>query len=767
LIGDAQPFGAARQRGRLLAGAALLALLAAPAAAQTTSVPPASSGKTSSNTPGADGLDQQSFYLEADTLSQDQDTNNATAEGHVQLRYRGRTLRAQSVIYNSDTGVVTAKGDVVIVNPDGTAEFARELTLDKDLSTGVALGFSARLTSNIKLAANTVIRRSSDLTELNQAIYTPCDICAKDGNPKAPTWSIRASKATEDKRKHAIYYQNAVIQVLGVPVFYTPVFWNADADAVARSGFLTPFIQYSKRRGSSYRQPYLWVLSPSQDLLIDPIVDTDINPFLNLDWRQRFYSGALDARVGYTYEREFDNSGNLVPGSALTSRGYVLANGAFNLDSNWKWGFTAERVSDEFLFNRYDIQGVYQRRGLFDTDAGRLLSQAYAVREDQDSYISISASDFQGTRTGDVSDQLPIVAPLIEARFEPDQPILGGRLKLDGSAVVLTRPESMIDPTQPGVDSRRATAEGEWNRSFTLGDGLRIEPFGSARFDLYNVANQTPGEDAKTTPRSTETAGVDLSWPLIRQTDASTIILEPLVEGAISPRASPNPNIPNEDSVDFVFDETDLFEANRSPGFDVYDSGARLNVGGRATVDWDGGQEAYGFIGRSFRTSPDLLIPAYSGYSGTSSDWIFAASASVVKGLSLYGRTQLDGETFAVRRVEIGGNYVFPFIRGYVRYLQDYTDSTIGTLHAVEGSADVFVTKHWGIVAYGQRDLQLGEWTRRDIGIAYQDDCTRVEVVYHHEAAMPANLGGPVDAVQLRLTLATLGEQRYRDQDGR
>ncbi len=759
MIGEAQPFGEGRRRWRLLAGAAAVLLLAGQASAET------APAKSSLTTPGPDGLDQQSFYLEADAVSQSQDSDTATAEGHVQVRYRGRTLRAQSVDYNSDTGVVIAKGDVVIVNPDGTAEFARELTLDKDLSAGVALGFSARLKDNVKLAADSLIRRNQDVTELNQAIYTPCDICAKNGNPKAPTWSISASKAVEDKKKHIVYYRNAVIHVLGIPVFYTPVFWHADADTVARSGLLAPQVIISKKRGVSYQQPYLLVLSPWQDVEISPIFNTKVNPFLNTDWRTRFYSGAIDARLGYTYEREFDNSGNAIPGSALTSRGYVLANGAFDLDSKWKWGFSAERVTDDLLFDRYDIQGVYERRGLFETDSRRLLSQVYAVREDQQSYLSISALDFQGLRIGDVNAQLPIVAPLIEGRFEPDQPILGGRLKLSGSAVVLTRAQSMVDTSEPGVDSRRATADGDWNRTFTLANGVRVQPFISGRFDLYNVANLTPDQSAQTSGRGQATAGVDLSWPFIRQTESSTIVLEPLVEGAISPKASPNPKIPNGDSVDFVFDETNLFDPNRSPGFDVYDSGARLNVGGRATIDWGDGRDAHVFAGRSFRSSSDLTIPAYSGYSGTASDWIFAASAAPFRGLSLYGRTEVDGDSFGLRRLELGANYALPFVRGYVRYLHDYTNPT-GPLHAVEGSADVMITKRWGIVAYGQRDLQQGVWARRDIGIVYQDECARVEVVYHHEAAF-VRLGGPSNSVQLRLTLATLGEQGYRDQDGR
>jgi LPS-assembly protein len=166
-------------------------------------------------------------------------------------------------------------------------------------------------------------------------------------------------------------------------------------------------------------------------------------------------------------------------------------------------------------------------------------------------------------------------------------------------------------------------------------------------------------------------------------------------------------------------------------------------------------------VGRSYRTSPNLLIPVASGYGQQASDWVLAASAAPIRGLTLYGRTELDPHDYRVRRGEAGANIVLPFVRGYARYLYDTTDPT-GRRENVEAAGDVFVTKHWGLVLYGMRDLQKGIWTRRDIGVLYEDECTRIELVYHHEAAF-VRLGGPSNSVQLRLTLATLGEQGYRN----
>jgi LPS-assembly protein len=784
LVGHRRPplaarraWSSARLKHALALGASLVALAAAPAYARMRPAPAIPEPQATpvaepeQTGPGPDTLDPNSFYLEADVVAQDNKTQVATAQGHVEVRYRGRTLRSDFLAYDKNTQVVTARGNVVIVNPDGTSEFAKELTLDKDLSAGVALGFSARLQQNIKIASDTLIRRSADVTELNDAIYTPCDVCAKNGDSKTPTWSIQARRVVQDKAHHLIYFHKAVIRVLGVPVFYAPAFWTADPESDSRSGFLTPEIQYSDRRGLSFEQPYLWVLSPSESVTISPIVSTKINPFLNLDWRAKFNSGEIDARVGYTYEYEFDNEGQRVPGSDVSSRSYILANGAFALSNTWDWGFSAERESDDLLFDRYDIHDVYDRRGLFDTDSRRLLSQLYAVRQDQDSYLSISALDFQGVRVEDVNKAMPVVAPLIEARYEPEQSILGGRLILVGNAVVLQRDVQITDPTLPGADSRRATADADWRTAITLSDGIRIEPFGSLRGDVYSITNAaTTGANPQTTPAVTvgrflPEAGVDISYPLIKQEGDASIVLEPLAEGVISPRAKPDPDIPNEDSADFLFDDTNLFDPNRSPGFDVYDSGARLDLGGRSTVSWGNGLEANALIGRSFRSSPDLTLPANSGYEGTASNWIFAGSITPVQGLSFYDRTELDNTNFSLRREEAGANFMVKFLQGYVRYIYDNSDPA-NVLHDVEAAGNLYIRKNWGLVFYGTRDLVHDEWARRDIGIFFQNDCARVELVYHYEAGF-AQLGGPSNSVLLRLTLATLGQQGYRDEDSR
>ena len=761
-------------RAHALAGAAAAVLMACalPAHAQT---PPTPEGTIEA---GSDGLRPGGFYLEADSIAEDRANHQVIARGNVEARYQGRTLRAQEIVYNTETGLVTARGGAQVINADGTVQYADEIALDEDLRAGVATGFAARLEANGKLAAATAIRRSETVNELNRAIFTPCDICKEDGSPKTPSWDIRADKVVQDRDNNLVVYRNAVVRMFGVPVLYAPVFWHADPSAEAQSGFLMPNITLSDARGLSYEQPYLWVISPSEDLTVSPQVNTEVNPLLNLDWRRRFWSGSVEMRGGYTYEQDFDDEGNRF--GEEEHRGYVLGSGRFAIDRNWRWGFAAEYASDDTFFDRYDISGVYQNRGLFLNDSRRLLSQVYTVRQSQRSYVSVAALAFQslrftsdetnfpGLRLPEDDDALPLVVPIIEARFEPEGEVMGGRLRLYGSAVAVERDERYLDPfdnpggplapNPDGVDSRRASAELDWRRAFTTSGGIRFEPFFTARGDFYSLSDVEPTLDDETETRANVTGGVDVRYPLIRRSGETTIVFEPMAQFALSPESDLDPIVPNEDSLVLEIDETNLFRANRFPGYDLYEGGARLTVGAQSTWTWDGDREVRAFVGRTFRGDIEEALPGNSGFRERSSDWILAASATPIDGVHAWSRARID-DNGEIQRAEAAIDWSTDRTAGFARYLLDEADEfdpTRGRIEQMEAGGEALLLDRWGFTFRGTYDFRDDKWRRSEIGLLYQDECMRLELVYERNDTRVGELR-PSDSIYLRLNLATLG----------
>ena len=680
-------------RHRLLAGAAAIALLslAGAARAQDPTPPPVA---------GADGLTPDAVYIEADSAARNGDVITAEGAGadRVLARFRNATLRAGAVSYDLGLGIATADRRVEFTDPESNVVFASHLELDSDLRAGVAVDFATRFRNGASLMAATAVRRSENVNELNYALFTPCPICDDEGNPVEPSISIQAEKVVQDEELRAVLYRNAVFRVGGVPVFYLPFFAHPDPTVERASGFLVPIPSYDEGRGLSLEMPYLRVMSPSEDWLISPQFNTDVAPLLNLQWRRRFADGMIVARGGYTYERSFgdfdlDNDGDAesnVKFGDRTSRSYFLSHGRFDPDGPWRWGFTAERVSDKTLFDRYDVRDPYQDNGLYYGDQRRLISQLYAERQTARSYVSVAAFTLQSLRVTrfdpvtpalnefEADGALPFVGPLVDARWEPAGPVLGGRLRLRGSAVSLDRDDYVGGPVLrpevipggptlglPGVDSRRVTGQAEWRRTLISPLGVRWEPFVDVRADFYSVGDLPPilGLDEDTISRGRASAGVDIGYPLFRRVGPDAdLILEPMAQLSASTASDLDPRIPNEDSQTLELDESSLFRIDRFPGYDLYEGGPRLTLGARATLRWDEGRQASLFIGRSYRADeePAFLTPAPdapaqlydpSGLAAQSSDWVVQGSFSPSDRIRGWGHATIDASG-DVRRAE-------------------------------------------------------------------------------------------------------------------
>ncbi|MBA3051275.1 MAG: LPS assembly protein LptD [Alphaproteobacteria bacterium] len=794
-------------RYRLLAGAAAVALASLAGTAQAQQAPEPQA------TQGSDGLEPGAVYIEADSAARTGDVITAEGAGadRVLARFRGATLRAGAVSYDLGLGVATADRQVEFTDPDGNVVFASHLEVDPDLTAGAAGDFATRFRNGSSLMAATAVRRSENVNELNYAIFTPCPICDADGNPKEPSLSIQAEKVVQDEELRAILYRNAIFRLGGVPVFYLPFFAHPDPTVDRASGFLVPIPSYDEGRGLSLEVPYLRVVSPSEDWLISPQFNTDVAPLLNLQWRRRFADGMIVARGGYTYERSFgdfdldgdgDAESNVKYGDR-TSRSYFLSHGRFDPDGPWRWGFTAERVSDKTLFDRYDVRDPYQDNGLYYGDQRRLITQLYAERQTARSYVSVAAFALQSLRVTrfdpvtpalnefEADGALPVVAPLIEARWEPAGPVLGGRLRLRGSAVSLFRDDYVggpvlrpeIIPTGstlglPGVDSRRVSGQAEWRRTLISPLGVRWEPFVDVRADLYSVGDLPPmlGLKEEAISRGRATAGLDISYPLFRRVGpGADLILEPMAQLSASTASDLDPRIPIEDSQTLELDESSLFRIDRFPGYDLHEGGPRLTVGGRATLRWNEGRQASLFIGRSYRADeepafltpiPDAPTQLYdpTGLASQSSDWVVQGSFSPSDRIRGWGHATIDaaGE---IRRAEaaVDGRWGRRNL-ATVSYIVDRSNPLAGPLNRnyefVQLSGQQFIYGNWGVAASGIADLERDIITRSEVGLLFDDDCFRFEIGYRRDNTR-VRPTGPSEGVYVRLNLATFGGTGY------
>jgi LPS-assembly protein len=688
--------------------------------------------------------------VEADNVYEVAEDNTVIAEGNVEVFFEGRVLKADRIIYNRNTERVRATGNVIIINDDGIEQYSEEAEVGSDLSEGVAIGYSARLPEDARLAANAAIRRSDGSTILDQFVYSACEVCE---DKPTPTWAIRARRARLDPESQMIHYRDALIEIGGVPVFYLPYIAHPDPNSKRRSGLLIPTIGNSSKLGAYYGQPYYWAISDHSDVTLTPQLMTNVNPLLGLELRKRFYSGAIKVEGSVTQETDFDTRGEKF--GEKEWRGHVFANGAFAITPNWRWGFAGEYQSDDLYDRRYSISGANERRGLYVGQPRRLLSQLFVVGQAENYYADAAVLQFQGLRGIDDSNRLPRVAPLAFAERYWNLGDLGFA-SVNLSSAALTR--------EVGADSQRVSVGAEWRDLNILPLGLAFEPFAEVRGDYYALDQNISGQSNVT--RGLGNIGAKLSYPLIRPGKSVDILVEPAVMAAWGVGNPNDPAIPNEDSQAFEFDETSLFRANGFSNYDLYEGDGKLSAGLTARAIWKNGVQLSSTVGRRWRSREDSAFDRVSNLDGRSSDWIGSATLDIGRSLQANVRGRLNPEDLSLNRIDaqVSGN--FWRLRSVARYykLEPRITPTGLPDEGVYFQTEIRATDNISFLAGQLRDIQNDRNIDQRLGLAYFDDCSRLEIVYRRSELRDRTIGTS-ESFEIRFTLRSLGSLGSSDFD--
>ena len=147
-----------------------------------------------------------------------------------------------------------------------------------------------------RIFANSV-KIQNEISEFNKANFTLCDYRK---NNKCPPWTIQSTKMLHDNKKKTIYYDNALIKVYDIPVFYSPKFSHPDPSVKRRSGFLVPSFHDTKNLGEGITIPYFWAINKDKDLTISHKLYASENPLFLGEYRHAFRNSNLFFDFGFT-----------------------------------------------------------------------------------------------------------------------------------------------------------------------------------------------------------------------------------------------------------------------------------------------------------------------------------------------------------------------------------------------------------------------------------------------------------------------------------
>lgn len=747
--------------------------------------------------------DPDIIYLEADELINDEAANIITAVGEVEGRYQDRTLRADKVVYTLDTGLVIASGNVVLIDANGSTQYANKLELSNELEAGTAANFTARQAGGGIMAAAFATRTEEGEIELYNAYYTACEPCMEDGKTKKPSWRIKARKVRQDKDTRTVRYNDAVLELLGVPLFWTPYLAHPDPSAGRASGFLTPFGGLSSSKGLNARIPYYWAIDDYTEATFTPHIFQRVNPVLGYQFARKFNTGSFDVDGSFTYASFFDRDGNnfraedfLDPSQAPLGkrlRSHIYAKGLFAPNKTWTYGFGVQLSTDDNYLNRHDQDEAPERFGLYEAESRRNISQAFLVGQDDSFRFATSTFGFQDLRTTFREDDnpesanfglisvsapndraLPIIAPKIEIEKYWTDPAIGGRLKAFGDFTALTR--------GIGTDYIRGTAGAEYSKAFIAPGGIEVKPFGNARYDQFDIS---PGDSTErdidanvfedvSFGRAVGQVGVDVRYPFIKSSGGVDWIIEPRAQVTQSfgdgklenfsslAENSTTPISTFQDGVNVDFDQALFWQSNKATGYDFWQEGLRADIGASITAD-AGKTRAHLFVGQSYVDSRDVDFALGSGLADNKSDIIGLFELDINDKFSWTTRLRYDDDNNAFRRIDTGFNYRGKRLSTAWRYYRLDTatralqNDPLAPPEEVSGNVRLKLNDKWSVRYQANRDIDSDITRRQELGLMFQDDCTLVEFIYNR-SNFDSDVIRDRSGFGIRVSLLTLGD---------
>jgi LPS-assembly protein len=747
---------------------------------------------------------QEQMLVRAEVINYDYTNERVSAVGNVQLYYGASTLEADRVIYDQKTKRLHAEGNVRLMQPDGTVTYGEIMDLSDDLRDGFVDSLRIDAPEQTRFAGSRA-DRSENFTVFHNGVYTACEPC-KDDPRKPPKWQVKAMRIIHDQGEKMMYFEDARLEMVGVPIAYLPFFSAPDPTVTRKTGFLIPTYSHSSVYGYGAAVPFYWAIAPDYDATITPLITSKQGPLLQGEFRQRLIDGSYSIRGTGLFQLDKDvflNGGNPTPGYR-DWRGSLESTGQFKLSDQWVWGWDGTLLSDKTYFFDYKLQQGLQSSNFnfigLTPDAA--ISQAYIAGRGERSYFDARALYFYGYSVFDDQKQLPVVHPVVDHDYTFKYPIFGGELATRTNLTSLSRDSANFDPINqqavlggqclpmtadptvktpancllrgvPG-DYNRFSNEATWRRTIIDANGQMFTPFLTMRtdaasikvFDQPGVSNYIPVGQSDL-GRVMPTAGIEYRYPLIAVQSWGTQTIEPIAQLIFRPNESHVGAFPNEDAQSLIFDDSNLFKVNKFSGWDRVEGGGRANVGVEYTAQFNKGGNVSFLFGQSYLLygQNSFALPSTtntgldSGLDTKASDYVARLTYQPNSLLAFTSRFRFDHESLALQRAELETTASFGRWTTSVLYGSYAPQPDIGFPNwrdGILGTARFKLTPEWVLLGAARYDLIAHKVSQTQIGLGYVDDCLILALNYITDYAYAGSVSVN-HSVMMQISLRTLG----------
>ena len=527
------------------------------------------------------------FNLIADQIFISDENNKIIAQGNVKIFAGKKILSAKKIVYNNSSSLVQVYGPIEIIDENKIKITADYSLVSKDLKKIISSGVKALFENQFKITSEKIKYTSRDKTQFTNSMGTSCKICSKDNSP--PLWNIKAESIVHNQQNRTLLFKNALLEIGGIPVFYTPYLRTPEPGIKRASGFLTPSVISSDIYGYGIKQPYFIVLNNNSDLTVS-LFKTNQTILFETEYRSRLKNETVN--IESTIEPNISNK---------------RINGFIKFKGEKKYPKSYNLLYDFTLFDKKKS----------------LISFDHEIRDYISNYLVINKFENNKKRTFETfyfqSLRTPVgKEPIIFPNYQEKN-----ISNLFSNNTILSNRFGVLNLFEKNKRFTRINHTAELRYSSDSKSGFIYENLGKVSNYFYDISEESNirSNYLEIKPLISTT----ISYPLIKFKDnKDKEFLIPKIQLNYSPYKKSETKS-NQDSIEVGFDRTSLFSVNRFSGEDIQEKGLWLNSGIKYEKKSVNGKNYGTELGQIFRFNNVNQFLKTTSLNGKNSDFLISS----------------------------------------------------------------------------------------------------------------------------------------------
>ncbi len=483
----------------------------------------------------------QTATIIADEISSNNTSDVINAKGDVIIvNHDGTKIKADEITYDKQKQKIDAKDNIIINDINGNTYFLDKATLLNDINYLEGSNVKTRLVDDSRIVGKNILKKD-EITLLTDAEYTPC----KENNyliKNCPGWKLKAKKIYQDSESKTVHYDHAKIYLFNVPFLYLPYFSHPDPSVNKRSGFLMPTIETDNNLGEKFSIPYFFNIAGNRDITLTPNFQSKANNIYAINYRELNEFGKFN--IDGSIDDNDDDKG---------TKNHIF----INADINNPYGKLDLAIktsnNDTYLRkNKIDQLTVHESGINFN-------------KSNTNTYLNIAASSYKHLTIQD-SNQWEYMYPKIEYNIND--------IKLDTitGRFAINNDFSYQKNLDQSYASLAATQINWLNRNVDKNIGLLFD--NKATLRVVSISNDYKNKKDTENVRFFPQISSKISFPLFKASESSSQTLTPIIMPILAPynNYTEHKNITN----------SNLFSTNRASPITESESGPRINYG----IEW-------------------------------------------------------------------------------------------------------------------------------------------------------------------------------------